>query len=169
MIVAARCCKAMRPTESGLQAHPPNFALSCVYRIAMRTHASIIAVTGLLFLVTLITGLVQSRNLRLNDPRPSGKPIASGISTVHKLFALAALITAAVAIRRLHRGMEFTSLELTAVIIAGLFFLLMIISGGLLSLGRPRSDELLAIHKVCSVLTVIPTFGAIYLLTRGRL
>jgi len=134
----------------------------------MRTHASIIAVSGLLFLLTLITGLVQSRNLRLNDPRPSGKPIASGIAGVHKLFALATLITAAVAIRRLHRGTEFTSIELTAVILAGVFFVLMIVSGSLLSLGRPRSDELLAVHKIFSVLTVIPTFGAIYLLIRGR-
>ncbi|HKI13390.1 MAG TPA: hypothetical protein VKA02_14830 [Candidatus Acidoferrum sp.] len=134
----------------------------------MRTHASIIAVTGLFFLVTLLSGLVQSRNLRQNDPRTSGKPIASGIAGVHKLFALAALITAMVAIRRLHRGMEFTSIELAAVIIAGLFFLIMIISGSLLSLGRPRNDEILAVHKVFSVLTVIPAFGAIYLLIRGR-
>jgi hypothetical protein len=134
----------------------------------MRSHASIIAVTGLLFLVTLYFGLGLSRNLRQNDPRLSGKPIAGAISTVHKLLALATVITAAVAIRRLHRGVEFTSIELTAVIIAGLFFLLMIITGSLLSLGRPRSDELLAVHKVFSVLTVIPTFGSIYLMTRGR-
>jgi len=134
----------------------------------MRTHASIIAVTGLLFLIALIAGLVQSRNLRLNDPRLSGKPIASGIAAVHKLFALAALITAAVAIRRLHRGIDFTSIELAAVIFAGLFFLLMIITGSLLSLGKPKSGELLAVHKIFSVLTIIPAFGAIYLLTRGR-
>ena len=134
----------------------------------MRTHASIIAATGLLFLITLIFGVVQSRNLRVNDPRPLGKPLAGAVATFHKLFALATLITAAVTIRRLHRGMEFTSIELTAVIIAGIFFLLMIISGSLLSLGRPRNDELLAVHKVVSVLTAIPTFGAIYLLTRGR-
>jgi predicted secreted protein len=134
----------------------------------MRTHASIIAITGLLFLVTLITGLVQSQNLRANDPRLSEKPLAGAIFNVHKLVALATLITAAVAIRRLHRGIAFTGIELAAVIIAGLFFLLMFVSGGLLSLGRPRSDELLAVHKVFSVLTGIPTFGAIYLLTRGR-
>ncbi|HKM79533.1 MAG TPA: hypothetical protein VJY15_01030 [Candidatus Acidoferrum sp.] len=134
----------------------------------MRTHASIIAVTGLLFLVTFFTGLVQSRNLRLNDPRLSGKPIASAISTVHKLMAIATVIAVAVTIRRLHRGIEFTSIELTAVILAGLFFLLMIISGSLLSLGRPRNDGILAAHKVFSVLTAIPIFGAIYLLIRGR-
>ncbi len=134
----------------------------------MRIHATVIVVTGLLLLVTLFTGLVQSRNLRLNDPRLSGKPIASGIAAVHKLFALAALITAAMAIRRLHRGTEFTSIELAAVIIAGLFFVLMIITGSLLSLGRPRNDEILAVHKVFSVLTGIPTFGVIYLLIRGK-
>jgi len=44
----------------------------------------------------------------------------------------------------------------------------MIITGSLLSLGRARNDPLLAVHQVVGVLTVIPTFGAIYLLTRGR-
>ena len=122
---------------------------------------------SLLFLVTIFFGLGLSRNLGQNDPRTSGKPVAGAISTVHKLMALATVITAVV-IRRLHRGIEFTSIELTAVVIAGLFFLLMIISGSLLSLGRPRNDQLLAVHKVVLFLTVIPTFGAICLLIRGR-
>jgi hypothetical protein len=130
----------------------------------MRTHAPIIAVTGLLFLSTLSSGIGLSRNLALNDPRPSGKPIAGAL----KLMALAAVITLAVAIRRLHRGIEFSDIELALVIVAGLFLLLMIISGSLLSLGRARSNEILAIHKVLAALTIIPAFGVIYLLTRGR-
>jgi hypothetical protein len=64
--------------------------------------------------------------------------------------------------------MEFGSLELTAVIIAPLLFLLMFVSGGLLSLGKARNDEILAVHEVVSLLTIIPTFGTIYLLTRSR-
>jgi len=60
----------------------------------MRTHAFIIAATGLLFLVTIFFGLGLSRNLRQNDPRTSWKPVAGAISTVHKLTALATLITA---------------------------------------------------------------------------
>jgi len=127
-----------------------------------------IAVTGLLFLFTLFSGVWLSRNLRLSDPRPSGKPITGVIFTVHKLIALVMVIAAGVTIRRLHRGIEFRSIELTAVIIAGLLFLLMFVSGGLLSLGKARNDEILAVHKVASLLTVIPTFGTIYLMTRGR-
>ena len=109
-----------------------------------------------------------SRNLSRNDPRSLGRPIAGAISTVHKLLAIATAITAVVAIRRLHRGIEFGSIGLTAVILASLLFLLMIITGSLLSLGRARNDTVLAVHQVVAVLTVIPTFGAIYLLTRGR-
>jgi len=134
----------------------------------MRPHASIIAVSGFLFLLALLSGLVQSRNLRLNDLRASGKPIASGISAVHKLFALATVITAAMTIRRLHWGIEFSGIELTVVVIAGSLFLLMIISGSLLSLAGPRNGDLLAVHKLVSGLAAIPTFGAMYLPTRGR-
>lgn len=96
-----------------------------------------------LFLVTLFSGLGLSRNLRLNDPRPSGKPLASAAAGVHKLLALAAMIAATVAIRNLHRGIEFRTVELTAVGLAGLLLLLMIITGSLLSLGRPRSTQTL--------------------------
>jgi hypothetical protein len=134
----------------------------------MRSHTYIITVTALLYLVTLFFGLGLSRNLRLNDPRPSGKPLASAIAGVHKILALATIIIAAVAIRRLHRGIEFTSIGFTAVLIAGLFFLLMIISGSLLSLGKAPNEGMQAVHKVIAVLAVIPTFGVIYLLTRGR-
>jgi hypothetical protein len=134
----------------------------------MRTHASIIAVTGSFFLVSLISGLGVSRNLALYDPRPAGKAVAGAIYGVHKFIALATVITAAITLRRLHRGIEFTSIELAAVLVAGLFFLLMLITGGLLSVGRAKNDAVLAVHQVVSVVAVIPTFGAIYLLTRGR-
>ena len=134
----------------------------------MRVHASIIAVTGVLFLITITTGFVQSRNLQQYDPRLSGRPLADAIFNIHKFAALAALVTAIVTIRRLHRGVTFTGLEWTAAIFAGGFFLLMLITGGLLSLGRPRNEALLVIHQVFSVLTAIPTFGAIYLMTRDK-
>ncbi len=104
----------------------------------MGTPASRIAVTGLLFLVTLLSGVWLSRNLRLNDPRPSGKPIAGAIYGIHKLVALVFVIYAVVTIRKLHRGIEFTSIELIAVIVGGLLFLLLIASGSLL---EPRRTQ----------------------------
>ena len=127
-----------------------------------------IAVVGLLLLVTLLSGVWLSRNLRLNDPRPSGKPLAGVDAAVHKLVALAMMIVAGVTVRNLHRGVEFGSIEFTAVIIAGLLFVLMVVSGSLLSLGKARNDWMLALHKAGSLLTVIVTSWAIYLLTRGR-
>ena len=130
--------------------------------------ASKIAVTGLLFLITLLSSIWVSRNLRLNDPRPYGKPLTGTDSAVHKLSALAMGIIAGVTIRNLHRGIEFRSIELTAVIVAGLLFVLMVVSGSLLSLGKARNKGIVALHNVGSVLTLVATAGAIYLLTRGR-
>ena len=134
----------------------------------MRIPASKIAITGLLFLITLLSGIGLSRNLRLDDPRSSGKPLTGADSAVHKLIALATGIIAGVTIRSLHRGIEFSSIEFTAVIVAGLLFVLMVVSGSLLSLGKARNKGMVALHNVGSVLTVITTAGAIYLLTRGR-
>lgn len=133
----------------------------------MKPHAYLIAFSGLLFLFTVFSGVWMSRNLMLNDPRPSGQPIAGAISTAHKLLAIAMAICAGLAIRRMHRGTEFTSIEFTAVIVAALLFVLMVVSGSLLSLGKPRNEEIAAIHKIGWLMTGIPTFGVIYLLARG--
>lgn len=134
----------------------------------MKTHATIIVVAGLLFLFTLISGLSLSRNLRHNDPRASGRPLAGALPALHKLVALAAVITIAVTIRDLHRGMEFRAVELTPVIFTGLFFVLMFVTGSLLSLGKAANEAVQVSHEVIAVLAFISTSGAIHLLTRGR-
>jgi len=134
----------------------------------MKTHPSIIAVAGLLFLFTLIFGLSLSRNLRHNDPRASGKPLTGALPALHKLVALATVITVAVMIRNLHRGMEFTGIELTAVIFTGLLLLLMFVTSSLLSLGKAVNGVVQVVHEVFALLAFISTSGAIYLLLRGR-
>ena len=112
----------------------------------MGTPASRIAITGLLLLIALLSGVWLSRNLRPNDPRPCGKPLTGADSAVHKLSALAMGIIAGVTIRNLHRGIEFRSIELTAVIVAGLLFLLMVVSGSLLSLGKARNNGMTVVE-----------------------
>ncbi len=67
-------------------------------------------------------------------------------SIVHMVLALVMGISARLTIPNLHRGIEFRSIELTAVIVAGLFLVLMFVSGSLLSLGKARNDEILAVH-----------------------
>jgi hypothetical protein len=134
----------------------------------MKTPALIIAVAGLLFLLTLIFGLSLSSNLRHNDPRASGKPLAGALPTFHKLAALATVITLAFMIRNIHRGAEFTGVEWTSVIITGLLFLLMFVTGTLLSLDKAANHVLQMVHKVVAIFAAISTFGAIYLLARAR-
>jgi hypothetical protein len=134
----------------------------------MKTHASIIVVAGLLFLFTLIFGLSLSRNLRRDDPRISGKPLAGALPALHKLVAVATVIVMAVTIRNLQRGMGFRGMEVSAVILTGLLFVLMFVTGSLLSLGKAASRAVQVLHEVVAVLTCIFTVGAIYLLTRAR-
>ena len=134
----------------------------------MKTHASIIAIAALLFLSTLIFGLSLSKNLKQSDPRVSGRPLAGALPAVHKLAALATLITLALIIRKLHRSMDFGFVERTVVITTGFLFLLMFVTGTLLSLGKAATEVVQIAHKVGAVLTAISTSGAIYLLTRAR-
>jgi hypothetical protein len=134
----------------------------------MKIYAPVIAVTALLFLFTLFSGLLLSRTLRTNDPRPSGAPLTGLLPAVHKLLAVAMVICGVVTIRNLHRGIEFKSIELAALIVAAFLFVLLFVSGSLLSLAKARTDELQVVHKVGVLLAIIPAFGAIYLLTRGR-
>jgi len=134
----------------------------------MWTPTSRIAVAAFLFLITLLSGVSLSRNLRLNDPRPSGKPVAGGIFTIHKFGAILTVIVAAVTIRKLQRGVGMEGIEVAAVVFAVLLFLLMFVSGAFLSIGKARNDDILTVHKVASLLTAIPTALAIYLLVRGR-
>lgn len=136
--------------------------------IEVRTYTSIIVVTGILFLFSLLSGLLLSRNLRRNDPRPSGKPVAGGIFTAHKFASFAAVICAVVIIHELHKDVDFSGIQLITVICTGLLFLVVFVSAAFLSLGKPASKGMQAAHKVVSFLTVISTFGAIYVLTVGR-
>jgi hypothetical protein len=91
----------------------------------------------------LFSGIWLGRNLS----RLFGAPVRGAISKVHKVFAFVMVISAGVTIRNLHRGREFRSIELTAVIAAGLSFLLMFVSGSLLSLAEARTEEILAAHR----------------------
>jgi len=132
----------------------------------MKTHVPIVSVAALLFLITLIFGLSLSRNLKQNDPRACGKPLAGALPALHKLVALATVIALAVAIRNLHRGTEFTGTALTAVIFTGLFFVLMFVTGSLLS--NAANEVVQVLHNVVAVLTLISTSWVVYLLERGR-
>jgi hypothetical protein len=49
-----------------------------------------------------------------------------------------------------------------------LLFLLMFVSGTLLSLGKAANEVVQVVHEVVAVLAAISTSGAVHLLTGGR-
>lgn len=113
---------------------------------------------GALFLGTLLSGIWLSS---------SGRPYNTGIFTIHKLIALAAVILIAVSVRNLYRANELRSvLELAAVVATGVLFLVLIVTGALLSLNITLSGLVLRVHQMAPLLALLSAALALFLLVR---
>lgn len=80
-----------------------------------------------------------------------------GLLTIHKLISLLAVVFIAVTVYQVNREVRIGAAELSASVVTGLLFLMTIISGGLLSTGKPVEAAVLTGHKVTSLLTVLST------------
>ena len=126
----------------------------------MSANISRIMVGGILLFFTVSSGMWLSN---------SGKPINVAIFTVHKLIALLTVIFIAVTIYQLQATIETrTVVRLVAVVVTGLVFLCLFVSGALLSLGKPISGAILTIHQVAPLLAVISTAATLYLVTNAQ-
>jgi hypothetical protein len=110
---------------------------------------------GGLFLFVFLSGVWVSN---------SGKPISVVILTIHKLIGLAALIFIGATIYSLNQAAHLNALELSAVALTGLLFVVTIITGGLLSTGQPVAAAILTLHRIGPFLTVLSTVATLYLL-----
>jgi hypothetical protein len=134
----------------------------------MSISTSKIAICGLLFVLTLVSGVWLSQ---------SGKPFNGTIFTIHKLIALATVIIIGVNIYHLYSAMDARTLVALSVIVAsGLLFLalfvsgalLSLIAGALLSLEKPVPEAILRIHQVAPLLALVSSTATFYLLAVGR-
>lgn len=123
-------------------------------KLEMSTLTSKIMGTGLLFLFVFLSGVWLSN---------SGKPLNVIILTIHKLIGLATAIFIAVTVYRVNQEAKLSTVALTASVITGLLFLSTIISGGLLSTGKPMAEVISAVHKVGPFLIVLSTVVTMYL------
>lgn len=117
-----------------------------------------IAGAVLLFLFIFVSGYWLSR---------SGKPYGVILLTFHKLIALAAFVFLAILLIQSHRVTALSGTEMVAGTISGLFFLGLIISGGLLSSDARMPALVLKLHEITPYLTVLSSAATLYLL-RGR-
>jgi hypothetical protein len=109
----------------------------------------------LLFLLKVATGIWL---------RKSGRPVSSARLNLHKFIALGTVALIVMIIRRIYLASGANPTAIVVMILAGLLFLLAIITGGLVSLEKPAPSFVKSIHKVMPFLTALFTLLAIYLL-----
>ena len=117
---------------------------------------------GLLFLLTLISGVIVSR---------SGRPFSIGLVTVHKLIAVGTIVLIGMSINQLYKAVDGRLfIEWIVLVISGIFFLALIATGALLTREEMQLPELvLKIHQAAPLLALISSTTAITLLVKGRL
>lgn len=127
----------------------------------MDTITSKLVVAGILFLFTLISGVIVSH---------SSRPLNIGLVTLHKLIAVGAVVLIGMAVNQLYRTVDGKLFfELSAMIISGILFLALIATGALLTREEMQLPEVvLKIHQVAPLLALATSTITIFLLIRSR-
>jgi hypothetical protein len=114
---------------------------------------------GLFFLLILPLGLWLSH---------SGKPYNLALFNLHKLIGVGLFVFLAINVYRVNRATPLNTLQLTACLLAALFFAATIVTGGLVSLPKAMPGIVSLSHRLLPYLTVLSTAISIYLLLRPR-
>jgi hypothetical protein len=114
---------------------------------------------GLFFLLILPSGFWLSY---------AGKPYSLTLFNAHKLIGFGLFLFLIINIYRVNRVAPLNALELTACLIAGLFFLATIVTGGLVSISKATPGSVSLFHKLLPYLTVLSTIVSLYLVLRRR-
>jgi hypothetical protein len=91
-----------------------------------------------------------------------GRPLNSAIFAIHKLIAVGAIILLGLSLRNMLKAADVQVLSLIFLVIAGLLFLALVISGALMSFERPFPQIFLNIHKVVPLLALVAAMMSIY-------
>ena len=127
----------------------------------MEAITSKLIAAGILFLLTLISGVIVSN---------SDRPLNVGTVTVHKLIAVGTVVLIGMALNQLNKTVDGkVMIELIVMIIAGISFLALIATGALLTREEMQLPEVvLKIHQVAPLLALVSSTTTLYLLVRGR-
>jgi hypothetical protein len=132
-----------------------------IRNMKMDTITSKLIAAGILFLCTLISGVILSR---------SGRPLNIGLVTLHKLIAVGTVVLISMAINQLYKtsnGRIF--IEMSLMVISAILFLSLIATGAFLTREEMRLPDLvLNIHKITPMLALVSSTITVYLLARGQ-
>jgi len=112
---------------------------------------------GLLFLLMILSGVWLAR---------TGKPYSPVLFNVHKILSLAAVVLAGIQAYFLFRQAHSRSLEMILLILAGVLFIVLLITGGLLNEDLEFYHLVRTVHRITPVLAVALTAVVFYLLLR---
>lgn len=129
--------------------------------LKMDTIASKLIGAGILFLLTLISGVILHH---------SGRPLNIGLVTLHKLIAVGTAVLVGMVINQLYKTVDGkVFIEIVLTVISALLLLALIATGALLTREEMQLPELvLNIHKVAPLLALISSTLTIFLLSRGQ-
>ena len=119
-----------------------------------------IAVTGILLVLTAISGIIVSA---------LGRPLNTVAFTIHKLIAVSSAVLAVIVVCTLLKNVKIGAPAIVLIIITGLLFLSLFVSGAFLSFEKPVNVVLLAIHKAAPLLTVVSAVLLAYLQLRTKM
>ncbi len=111
--------------------------------------------TGILFLLLAGSGIWLSG---------LGKPYNSLLFNVHKLIALGTVLFTVFMARNVMKGMDAKGILILFIIITGLSFLVLFVTGAMLSIGKLPYQLMKATHEVSAILSIISTGIAVILL-----
>jgi len=118
-----------------------------------------IAISGVLFVITLLSGVLLSH---------LGRPFNGLVFNIHKLIAVATVIFIGLHLYRLQQLVGARAfIDLAVMATAALLFLALIVTGGLLTLDIARPVAL-KIHQIAPPLALFGASAVLYLLVGGR-
>jgi hypothetical protein len=127
----------------------------------MDTITTKLVIAGILFLFTLISGLIVSR---------SGRPLGVGLVTIHKLIAVGTVVLIGLAVNQLYKtGDGKLLIEISVMVISAILFLALIATGALLTREEMQLPEaVLKVHQIVPLLALVSSTVTLYLLVRGN-
>lgn len=130
-------------------------------QLKMDTITSKLIAAGILFLLTLISGVILSR---------SGRPFSIGLVTLHKLIAAGTVVLIGMAVNQLYKTVDGKAfIEMSVMVISTILFLALIATGALLTREEMQLPEVvLSIHKLAPLLALVSSATTVYLLARGQ-
>ncbi len=112
----------------------------------METYLLFAIIAGVIFVATIITGIVLRKR---EHPYP---PL---LSTIHKLISLTALVFVVLSLSELIPGKDMRITGIALIGLTAVFTLLSLISGGLLVRKTESDSKTVKLHRVSSIFTFV--------------